>query len=79
MFPRTNKTTIMMLLARIFLVFLVFVGVQSDDKADPRKQAMADIGVGMQGLKEAASDPAVLAQLLQDMSVSCCTLGETFE
>lgn len=44
---------------------------RADDRADPKQQAMADISLGMQGLKEAASDPALLAQLMQDMAVSC--------
>jgi hypothetical protein len=40
---------------------------RADDKVT---QAMTDIGLGMEGLKEAGSNPALLAQLMQDMAVS---------
>jgi hypothetical protein len=72
MFGTTNTASMcsIMMSAKLFVLFLLAVVVRSDDKIDPRKQAMADISLGMQGLKEAGSDPALLAQLLQDMSVS---------
>jgi hypothetical protein len=56
--------------ARFFYVFILAAFVKSDDNIDPKKQASADVALGMQGLSEASSDPAVLAQLLQDMNVS---------
>jgi hypothetical protein len=34
-----------------------------------QRDAMEDIQVGMQGLKEAVKDPALLAQLIRDMQV----------
>ena len=37
---------------------------------DATAQAIRDLKVGMAGLQEAASNPAVLAQLMQDLQVS---------
>jgi hypothetical protein len=34
-----------------------------------QRDAMEDIQLGMQGLKEAVKDPALLAQLIRDMQV----------
>lgn len=66
-----------MFLTRVLQLVVLAVFVRADDKVDPRRQAMADISLGMEGLKEAGSNPALLAQLLQDMAVSiviACTM-----
>ena len=38
---------------------------------DPKKDAEYDISMGMAGVQQAAKDPKLLAQLMQDMQVSC--------
>lgn len=40
-----------------------------------QEDAIRDMQVGMQGLKQAGEDPAMLAQLMQDMQVSLVLLG----
>lgn len=37
---------------------------------DPKKDAEYDISMGMAGIQQAAKDPKLLAQLMQDMQVS---------
>jgi hypothetical protein len=34
-------------------------------------ESLRDLQIGMQGLKEAAQNPALLAQLMQDLQVRC--------
>ena len=55
----------MMFLKTLFSFLLLAVAFCSAQDRD----AMHDIQVGMQGLKEAAKDPALLAQLIRDMQV----------
>jgi hypothetical protein len=37
-------------------------------------EALRDLHIGMQGLKEAAQNPALLAQLMQDLQVRPCRI-----
>jgi predicted Zn-dependent protease len=37
--------------------------------AQDRKEALKDMHIGMAGLQEAGNDPAMMAQLMQDMQV----------
>ena len=36
---------------------------------DPKQDALRDLQVGMQGLKQAANDPELLATLMRDLAV----------
>jgi predicted Zn-dependent protease len=38
-------------------------------QAQDRENALKDMHIGMQGLQQAGEDPAMLAQLMQDMQV----------
>jgi hypothetical protein len=48
-----------------FLLLLAVVGFSAAQDRD----AMQDIQIGLQGLQQAAKDPALLAQLIRDMQV----------
>ncbi len=39
-------------------------------KKEEEESALRDLQIGMAGLKEAASNPALLAQLMRDLAVS---------
>lgn len=54
----------------MLLACFVAFSVAKKDEEDPTAQAIKDLKLGMAGLKEAASNPAMLAQLMQDMQVS---------
>lgn len=57
-----------MMMVRSFLVGLtVMAGVATAQ--DAAAEALRDMQIGMQGLKQAGSDPALLAQLMQDLQV----------
>lgn len=46
------------------------IAVAKKDEEDSTAQAIKDLKVGMAGLQEASSNPAVLAQLMKDLQVS---------
>ena len=50
--------------------FVAFTVAKKKDDEDATAQAIKDLKLGMAGLQEAASNPAVLAQLMQDLQVS---------
>ena len=52
------------------LFVLVCVAVAKKDENDEMAKAIRDLQIGMSGLKEAANNPAILAQLMQDLQVS---------
>lgn len=54
----------------VILACFVAIAVAKKDEEDPSAQAIKDLKVGMAGLQEAASNPAILAQLMQDLQVS---------
>lgn len=57
----------------ILMILACFVTVsfaKRKDDEDATAKAIRDLKVGMAGLQEAASNPAVLAQLMQDLQVS---------
>lgn len=49
------------------LVCFVATSTFAKDDEDAAAQAMRDLQMGMQGLKEASSNPALLAQLMRDL------------
>lgn len=54
-----------------FLVVLAcLIAVTCAKKKEEEDQALKDLYTGMAGLKEASSNPAVLAQLMRDLQVS---------
>lgn len=52
----------------LFLLALVATGALAKGRED-EEAAMRDLQMGMAGLKEASSNPAVLAQLMRDLAV----------
>ncbi len=48
----------------------LFVATHAKKDDDATAQAIRDMQIGMAGLKEAASNPAMLAQLMRDLAVS---------
>jgi hypothetical protein len=54
----------------IILACFVAIAVAKKDEEDSTAQAIKDLKVGMDGLEEASSNPAVLAQLMKDLQVS---------
>lgn len=60
----------MFLKALLFAVMLLLLFATEETWAvDEAEQAANDFALGLMGLKEAASNPALLAQLMQDMQV----------
>ena len=56
---------------------LAFTSVVEAKKSNEEEdQALKDLYTGMAGLKEAASNPALLAQLMRDLQVCCCLCCE---
>jgi hypothetical protein len=51
------------------LLFVILAVVCLSVRADD--DAIKNLQIGMQGLAQAGQDPALLAQLLQDMQVRC--------
>ena len=51
------------------LLFAAMLMLTFAAKVDEKEQAANDFYMGMAGLKEAASNPAMLAQLMQDLQV----------
>jgi len=49
--------------------FLLLLLVVAFCAAQDAKDTLQDIQLGLQGLKEAASNPALMAQLMRDMQV----------
>ena len=47
-----------------------FASTEAKKKDEEKNQAMRDMQSGMAGLKEAANNPAMLAQLMRDLAVS---------
>lgn len=43
---------------------------------DKKKDALRDMQIGMEGLQMAGEDPAMLAQLMQDMQVRPINFGD---
>lgn len=61
---------------KIFMLVACFVAstdAKKKSEEDPTEQAIKDLKFGMAGLQEAANNPAVLAQLMQDLQVSMST------
>lgn len=56
----------------VFIILACFVAitVAKKDEEDSTAQAIKDLKVGMAGLQDASSNPAVLAQLMKDLQVS---------
>jgi hypothetical protein len=52
-----------------FFVLLVCLGTLTVAKKEEEDSALRDLQIGMQGLKEAASNPALMAQLMRDLAV----------
>lgn len=52
-----------------FLLLVCFV-TSSSAKKEEEDSALRDLQIGMAGLKEAAGNPAMLAQLMRDLAVS---------
>lgn len=65
----------MMSLKNLFTALLLVVCLASSafakkkDDEDKMSQAARDLQMGMQGLQQAGSDPALLAQLMRDLQV----------
>jgi hypothetical protein len=61
----------MMSLKSILSFFLVLMCLTTlpAAKAEEEDAALRDLQIGMQGLKEAAKNPVMLAQLLRDLAV----------
>ena len=53
----------------MLLACFVAVAVAKKDDEDSTARAIKDLKTGMAGLQEAASNPALLAQLMQDLQV----------
>lgn len=53
----------------IFTIMTIMIIINSIGYVICIDDSLRDIQVGMQGLAEAAKDPAVLAQLMKDMQV----------
>ena len=51
------------------LFFTATVSAQNQKQQDATKEALRDMQTGMAGLQQAGEDPALLAQLMQDMQV----------
>lgn len=55
-------------------LFLSFSGVSAQDDyvrgQDPQADAIRDLQTGMAGMQQAAKDPVLLAQLMQDLQVN---------
>jgi hypothetical protein len=52
------------------LIVLVCLIATTVAKKEEEEQALKDLYTGMAGLKEAAQNPALLAQLMRDLQVS---------
>ena len=50
-------------------VLLMCLGTLTVAKKEEEDSALRDLQIGMQGLKEAASNPAMMAQLMRDLAV----------
>lgn len=50
--------------------FVALTAAKKKKDEDATEQAIKDLKLGMAGIQEAASNPAVLAQLMQDLQVS---------
>jgi hypothetical protein len=66
----------MMILLRRILpsILLLLWGASAQNAAE---QALRDMQIGMQGLHQAASDPAMMAQLMADMQVRTPGAGDS--
>ena len=53
-----------------FFVLMVCLMTSFAAKKEDDESALRDLQIGMAGLKEAASNPALLAQLMRDLAVS---------
>ena len=53
----------------LLVVLACLVAVTVAKKKEEEDQAMKDLMTGMAGLKEAANNPAILAQLMRDLQV----------
>lgn len=65
----------MMLLKKLIspLLFLASIASAQDDYVrgeNPQADAIRDMQMGFAGLQQAASDPVLMAQLMQDLQVS---------
>ena len=49
--------------------------IQSVHSAEEKVDVLRSMQMGMQGLMQASQDPAVLAQLMQDIQVRACVLA----
>jgi len=70
----------MMSLKFILSVFLLLVCLTTTSfaaKKEDEDSALRDLQIGMTGLKEAANNPALLAQLMRDLAVSFEYYGTT--
>jgi hypothetical protein len=54
----------------LFVIVACLLAVAVAKKKDEEDQALKDLYTGMAGLKEAANNPALLAQLMRDLQVS---------
>lgn len=59
-----------------FLLLVCVVTTASAANKEEEESAMRDLQVGMAGLKEAASNPALLAQLMRDLAVRHVSIHE---
>jgi hypothetical protein len=57
-------------LLSLFLILACLVAVSLGKKQEDEDQALKDLYAGLAGLKEAAQNPALLAQLMRDLQVS---------
>jgi hypothetical protein len=55
----------------LFVILACLIAVTVAKKKEEEDQALKDLYTGMAGLKEAANNPALLAQLMRDLQVSC--------
>jgi hypothetical protein len=69
-FPTTNFITMKFLKTTLAFSVLLFAPVSAQNK---EADAMRDLQLGLQGIQEAAKNPALLAQLMQDLQV--CVRG----
>jgi hypothetical protein len=58
----------------ILVVLVCLFAVVYAKKKEQEDQALNDLYMGMAGLKEAAQNPALLAQLMRDLQVSYLAL-----
>jgi hypothetical protein len=76
----TNYSRKMMSLKSIlsfFLLLVCLVTSSSAAKKEEEESALQDLQIGMTGLKEAADNPVLLAQLMRDLAVSRLTRSPT--